>query len=141
MGRIWYILLIAAIIILLWLWYRAEKKRRTLLNKKTKPSSSTPDKSPARPGGEITTVVEPNLEDITDAHIQVMDMSELLHFAGVLGCTFSDPENKLQNPDAETIIKMKHYVSNLFKQYRSGPVGCGNFLDFIGTSPYNFTAE
>lgn len=132
-----YSVVILTILLLLWWWYKTEKKKRDGIKKTT----AAPKGNSSGAGSGFTEVREPGIDELTDEHINFMEIGEILHFAGVLGCQIKDTNGVLTNPQPETIIKMKQFLSNLLLEHRSGgPVFCANFLDTKPKSEFNFTA-
>lgn len=130
-----YFAIILTVLLLLWWWYKTEKKKRNAVKK----STETPKSNSSGVG--FSEVREPGIDELTDEHINFMDMGEIQHFAGILGCEIKDTNGVLTNPSPETIIKMKQFLSNLLIEHRSGGlVLCTNFLDTKPKSQFNFTA-
>jgi hypothetical protein len=130
-----YSVIIITILLLLWWWYKSEKKKRTAIKKTT----TAPKNNSSGTG--FSEVREPGIDELTDEHINFMNMNEIQHFAGVLGCEIKDTNGVLTNPTPETTIKMKQFLSNLLIERRAGePMFCANFLDTKQKSDFNFTA-
>lgn len=128
-----YSIIIISVLLLLWWWYKTEKKKRNVVKKSVVPKSNS--------GTGFTEVREHGIDELTDEHINFMDMGEIQHFAGILGCEIKDTNGVLTNPEPDTIIKMKQFLSNLLIEHRSGGlVLCTNFLDTKPKSQFNFTA-